>query len=431
MSERTTIGGTVYEAIGSSSSNLLLKCNGTARIQWGNKLIDLIKNGKIASEGSQELIFIVDDESKIKSDGIYILTTEESDQLWAYKDGNKYNFTGTDLYISANKQQNLTVEQKKQALDNIGMYYNTLEDVKKAGIKTGIVYVIDTKTLYTVKDGIIEEFEAKLKTITVDEETDGVEVINSSVKIVLSILDEEYLILADQRITANYSIHVKNSAQIGSENADKTQGYRLYIEGDTSYLDVDEINVRNGIKVTQYTNITFEEFTILVNTESLEPHWWYLITDYQNPWKLPIYNEKLNRPILVRALDNKTLYKKGYLFKNHNIEIEYDPTYKIEINQEKTTDGQTTTEVITSRGLITWMKDKSNNNQANFDFLDYYDLNGNELATLHYPIDDTEQDKSIFPKYSHDNTLIVYDLKGTVIKDKVIDNTNVTIVDFK
>ena len=52
MSERTTIGGTVYEAIGSSSSNLLLKCNGTARIQWGSKLIDLIKNGKIASGDS-------------------------------------------------------------------------------------------------------------------------------------------------------------------------------------------------------------------------------------------------------------------------------------------------------------------------------------------------------------------------------------------
>jgi hypothetical protein len=32
MSERTTIGGTSYESIGSSSSNLLLKCNGTARI---------------------------------------------------------------------------------------------------------------------------------------------------------------------------------------------------------------------------------------------------------------------------------------------------------------------------------------------------------------------------------------------------------------
>ena len=59
MSERTTIGGTVYEVVGSSSSNLLLKCNGTARIQWGNKLIDLIKNGKIASTyNTVENIFI-------------------------------------------------------------------------------------------------------------------------------------------------------------------------------------------------------------------------------------------------------------------------------------------------------------------------------------------------------------------------------------
>jgi hypothetical protein len=49
MSERTTIGGTAYASVGSTSSTLLLKCNGTARIQWGNKLIDLIKNGKIAS----------------------------------------------------------------------------------------------------------------------------------------------------------------------------------------------------------------------------------------------------------------------------------------------------------------------------------------------------------------------------------------------
>jgi hypothetical protein len=32
MSEKTTIGGTIYETLGSSDSNLLLKCNGTARI---------------------------------------------------------------------------------------------------------------------------------------------------------------------------------------------------------------------------------------------------------------------------------------------------------------------------------------------------------------------------------------------------------------
>jgi hypothetical protein len=129
MSERTTIGGTVYEAIGSSSSNLLLKCNGTARIQWGGKLIDLIKNGKIASEDSKELIFIISNESEIKSDGVYVLTTEESNQLWVCKDGITYNLTVSDLYISASNPQSLTGEQKQQALQNIGMYYNTLQDL--------------------------------------------------------------------------------------------------------------------------------------------------------------------------------------------------------------------------------------------------------------------------------------------------------------
>ena len=76
MSERTTIGGTVYESIGSSSSNLLLKCNGTARIQWGSKLIDLIKNGKIASGESSEQLFIISDKSEITSDGIYVINTD-------------------------------------------------------------------------------------------------------------------------------------------------------------------------------------------------------------------------------------------------------------------------------------------------------------------------------------------------------------------
>ena len=100
MSERTTIGGTVYESIGSSSSNLLLRCNGTAKIQWGNKLIDLIKNGKLAIESSS--INIISDESEIKKDGIYIVNKETSCQLWVCLKGEHYNLIGGDLYISAN-----------------------------------------------------------------------------------------------------------------------------------------------------------------------------------------------------------------------------------------------------------------------------------------------------------------------------------------
>lgn len=418
MSERTTIGGTVYEAIGSSSSNLLLKCNGTARIQWGGKLIDLIKNGKIASGDSQELIFIITDESEIKSDGIYLLTTQESNKLWISKDGNKYDLTNADLYISASKPQTLTVDQKKQALDNIGLNYNSLEELQSAKIQNGIAYVLNTKTLYTIKDGVVEEFEAKLKTVSVDNASVEGDVISGKVKLILSILDDEYLILADQRITANYSIHVKDSAQIGSESADATQGYRLYIKGGTSYLDVDEINVRHGFDIKFYTETTFNEFIALLNTSSLKPLEWYLIKDYQNPWKLQAYKEEFNRPILIRALNEKSVYEKGYLFKDHRIVIKYDPSYQKTITYTKT-DG--TKGNVNTRGLITWMKDQFNN-EANFDFLDYTDINQNPLTVLH--------EGSIFPKNSYNNKLVAQNLKGITIIEGVLEDTNTYQVSF-
>lgn len=165
MSERITIGGTVYESVGSSSSNLLLKCNGTARIQWGNKFIDLIKNGKVAS-GDSIPIFIISNESEIKTDGIYILNSEKSSKLWVCKSGKHYNLTNNELYISASTQQDIPVEQQKQVLENIGLYYNTLDDVNNAGITNGLVYVLENKTLYTIKDGVVQEFTAMLKTDT-------------------------------------------------------------------------------------------------------------------------------------------------------------------------------------------------------------------------------------------------------------------------
>lgn len=429
MSERTTIGGTVYETVGSSTSNLLLKCNGTARIQWGNKLIDLIKNGKIASSDSQQMIFTISDEADVKSDGIYILTTEEQDKLLLSKDGNIYNLTEFDLYISASKQQDLTVDQKNQALFNIGMFYDSLDDVKKSNIKNGVVYIIKEKTFYTIRDGIIEEFEAKIKTVEVEkQETE--ETINSSVKIILSIADKEYLVLADERITANHSIHVKESAQIGSESANQSHGYRLYMEGGTSYLDVDEINVRNGLPSQEYKEVTYEELKTLMLFKTLKPHQWYLITDFQNHWKLPIHNLSFNRPILIRALTNSTFYEEGELFKDRRVKIHYDPSYEKVINQliidELTL--KTTRQDIYTRGRITWMKD-AYGNEANFDFLDYIDCEGNPLTTLHDSVEDPEYlDKSIFPKHSYNNKIEVItsvdendeeflNLYGTVIGD--------------
>lgn len=430
MSERTVIGGTSYETVGSSSANLLLKCNGTARIQWGNKLIDLIKNGKIASDNSSEQVLIISDTSEIKRDGIYIMNTDDSPQLLISKDGETYNLIGSDLYISASRKQDITAEQRKQALENIGMYFNTLDDVQSSGIKDGIVYVLEDNTLYVIRSGVISEFEAKLKTVTVEKENERGEVINSSIKIVLSILDQEYLILENKRITANCDVHVKTHAQLGSEGADSLTGYRLFIDGDTSRLEVDEITVRNGLPSQEYLEITFDKLMILYNNSQLKPHQWYLITDYQNPWRLPAKSEAFNRPILVRALTSGTFYVEGSLFKDRRVAIHFDPTYQKSIKgiikNSKTTEFE---ESLTTRGLITWMRD-NNGNEANFDFLDYANHENKTIVTLHKSIEDASLDDSIFPKNSVNNKIKVHNLCGVYLYNDYIDYDTSSKIDF-
>lgn len=249
MSERTTIGGVAYETVGSSSSNLLLKCNGTARIQWGSKLIDLIKDGKIAagSSESKECVFVIDDISQIKSDGVYVLNTDAGSQLLVCKDGEHYNLNGTELYISASNKQDITVDQKQQAIENLGLCYNTLEEAKNAGIKNGFVYILNEANIYTVKNGVFEEFQAKITSVTVEKEQEIGEVINSSIQIVLSIADIEYLVVSNQRILSNYPIYVKDSAQISSETVSDTQGYRLYMDKTEAYIDSDVVTSRHKI----------------------------------------------------------------------------------------------------------------------------------------------------------------------------------------
>lgn len=161
MSERTTIGGVTYESIGSNTSNLLLKCNGTARIQWGNRLIDLIKNGKLALSDSSNQIYIIQSENDIKKDGIYIISKDNYLQLWICKDGQHYNILGTDLYLSTSSVQELTSEQKNQILSNLGLVYLTLSDLTNANLLNGFAYVIETKSLYSITNGVIEELISK------------------------------------------------------------------------------------------------------------------------------------------------------------------------------------------------------------------------------------------------------------------------------
>ena len=408
MSERTTIGGVVYESIGSSSSNLLLKCNGTARIQWGNKLIDLIKNGKIVSGDTSTQIFIVSNKEEIKQDGIYLINNEKSQELWICKKGEQYNLINADLYISANTKQDITAEQQKQALHNIGFYYETIKDIENAKIQNGLVYVLEDKTLYSINDGIIEEFEAKLKTVTVEKENKTGEVINSQYKIVLSVSGEEYIKLENRNIAVSQNLSMSENAQICSEGATSNIGYRLYIKDYESWLEVDNLIVRNNNTQDDYfTEVTFSELNEYISQNKLIPGHWYIITDFQNHWKLPKNNIRFNRPILIQAETNNTIYQNGYLYKDRNIKIKYDITFQNIINDIQEN------KKITARGKIIWMKDEFNN-EANFDFLDYTDYNNQPLTKLYT---NSRGYNSIFPINSSNNKVKLYNLAGTIIKE--------------
>lgn len=418
MSERTTIGGTVYETVGSSTSNLLLRCNGTARIQWGTKLIDLVKNGKIASGDSSAPISVVSDESEIRTDGIYIVNAEKSSRLIIRKNSDNYDFTDTELYISADNKQDLTVEQQKQAMENIGMYYNTLVDVEKSGIQNGIVYVLEDRSLYTIKDGVILEFEAKLKTVSVEKESEDGERINSSVQVVLSVMDTDYIVLKENAVTVKKNLNMSQYAILQSEKASSYSGYRIYMQDGESYLEIDNIIQRNKEKDSEFKEVSVMELRSLIQNKELEMNKWYIVNNYCNPWKL-FKTEITPRPLFIQALDSETLSNEGYLYKNRQVSIKFDPFFNNSVNG------------FNARGMITWMRDASGN-EANFDFLDWDDSETN--GVLHTVLVNkgdyyVKDGFSIFPRNSYNNKLTITNFNSCFSGETLSFSTSFGIAD--
>jgi hypothetical protein len=69
---KTSMFGKTYNTIGSTDSNFIIKTKGDLKVQWGNKFIDVIKNGKIASSGGS-FIKLVQSEEEISGTGIFVV----------------------------------------------------------------------------------------------------------------------------------------------------------------------------------------------------------------------------------------------------------------------------------------------------------------------------------------------------------------------
>lgn len=251
----TVIAGKPSNTVGEKDSTLILR-GSSVKVQWGNKFIDLIKNGKINIE-QDKLLKLVDSVDNIKQDGIYLV----DDQVWVTINGTKIQLSGnaSTVYVSFVDIQNMTYDNKNKALHNIGFYYDSIEDVKKANISSGLIYVLGDNKLYSVIDGVLSEYyvsqpknEYQLeKTLTKE-----LYIKNYS----LYIGDEEYIQCNNSEIRALKRIVTEEGIQSPEANSD--YGYRIYMESGRSILEIDEIRERNhsDIKIphtlyTKYNNI--------------------------------------------------------------------------------------------------------------------------------------------------------------------------------
>lgn len=338
---KTNLFGKTYNTIGSTDSNFIIKTKGDLKIQWGNKFIDLIKNGKIVSENS-EILFLVESPDEIQKNGVYIVTAEENNELWVCIDGIKVqinNTTGENVYVSFMMEQKTTSDQQHQALTNIGFYYETLQKAKSARINSGIIYVEEDNKLYIAKNGNLIQY-----ILSTSQEED---IIQNNIREPLYIEGyslyadgTEYIQCSGEIIKLLQPVIVYNGIQ--SNDANPEFGFRLFIDQDKAVLDVDIINWRD------YPNpIKYSELSALINSKTLNPKMYYLITDFQNPWEVtwngePLYyedqytkvkeEEYLSKhrnalQLIVQAKNNEQLEEQAWSPLHPEWVIHYDPSY--------------------------------------------------------------------------------------------------------
>ena len=234
---KTNMFGKTYNTVGSTDSNFIIKTKGDLKVQWGNKFIDIIKNGKIASDNN--FLKIINSEEDIKQTGIYLIP--ETEEVWVNIDGNKINLTNTseNTYISFLEQQQLKEENKLTVLRNIGFYYKTLEEAQQANLSTGIIYVENSQNLFLVKNGELVEYATNSDTT----ESKNVDLSKLYIQEYSLYVDTvEYIRCDNSQVLVRQPLVLEDGLQ--SEGATQDSGYRLYTSAGKSYLDIDYLTVR-------------------------------------------------------------------------------------------------------------------------------------------------------------------------------------------
>ena len=438
--------GRSYESVGNESADFCIKTKGKVKIKWGSKYIDLIKDGKINVNadfifkvntaddiGSKDGIYVTEDGLVfIKVEGVLIPVIQSSDD---------------SDYVAYVIQDKKTGEQRVIAQKNIGLQFNTLEELTSSGVTNGIAFVVSENAIYKILNGSPEKLEFKLQnpmteplvikvsgakySLLIDgyfsssgsglmigsadnglfiyAESDGeyIEIPNILNFVVndqtaMSISNTDIRISRDVIIDDRYTLTTNT---VKSKDADKNNGFLMTIEDDgESYLYIDHIIARYGIDTSIHLN--FEDFAELMDSGELVPEQVYTIDDFQNEWDIVDYldgsdeaetedeedDTRINVfPLKVKAFSESSIYSNAEFVNHPEWTLVYDPMYRDELCTSYMDDEAIQ---ITAKGRITWMKDEYGNS-LNYDFkhLTFYD---EEKKSWFYTFsDDNGNDKSI------------------------------------
>lgn len=170
--------GKSHNTVGDHNANLCLCTAGDVTIKTAGRFVTIFKNGKLAVDDSSE-IFVVDSEEDMKKTGIYVVNSTSdpenpSQSVFLYVDGIKMLLASdAEGYVSYTTSQELKPEQFIQALKNIGVYFQTVEDAKAAALTEGLVYILEDQKLYKIVNGELTEVIANTGSGGTGEGTGG------------------------------------------------------------------------------------------------------------------------------------------------------------------------------------------------------------------------------------------------------------------
>lgn len=303
--------GSNYSEVGSIDKNLILKTQGKIKIQWNKKFIDLIDDKGNINTKFNKLITSVDSIDKIVSDGFYylngnIIASVGGEQIILASE------SGT-VYVSFLEKQETTEDQKKIAQRNIGIYYDSKEDVD---IESGIVVI--NNELYIVKDGTVSKYYMDIPNpypkqfVISKEDTDigaiiieGEGINNSLVFNTLSIYSEDGNSIYQSDVHKFYNSNKEiikidsqglTTNQIQSYGANENTGFRIFNKEGKYILQIDSLEVREGVEGQKFIlpTIYFKEQNLIVGIDDNNVISTKYPASYSVGNKLIIYSEEEN-----------------------------------------------------------------------------------------------------------------------------------------